>query len=135
MRAERKRGITVDISLWKFGTSKYYTTIINSPGRKDFHENMITGAVPGKVVHATKMGNIAVDSRGRQSGEETLRLEDLALRPSRHYLLPPPYHTPSLHFSLFPDSPLICLLSILLPNFLFLPFFSWIISLLLQSSI
>lgn len=56
MRAERKRGITVDISLWKFGTSKYYTTIINSPGRKDFHENMITGAVPGKVVHATKMG-------------------------------------------------------------------------------
>ncbi|ELK16477.1 Elongation factor 1-alpha [Pteropus alecto] len=46
MRAERKRGITVGISLCKFGTSKYYTTIINSPGHRDFHENMIAGSVP-----------------------------------------------------------------------------------------
>uniref|UniRef100_A0A4W3HB11 Tr-type G domain-containing protein n=1 Tax=Callorhinchus milii TaxID=7868 RepID=A0A4W3HB11_CALMI len=29
LKAERERGITIDISLWKFETSKYYITIID----------------------------------------------------------------------------------------------------------
>ena len=43
LKAEHERGITIDISLWKFKTSKYYVTIIDDPGRRVFIKNMITG--------------------------------------------------------------------------------------------
>merc|ERR1711982_195566 len=100
LKAERERGITIDIALWKFETPKYYVTIIDAPGHRDFIKNMITGtsqADCGVLIIASGTGEFEAGiSKNGQTREHallayTLGVKQLIVAANKMDSTEPPY--------------------------------------------
>merc|ERR1719283_639938 len=84
LKAERERGITIDIALWKFETGKFFVTIIDAPGHRDFIKNMITGtsqADCGVLIIASGTGEFEAGiSKNGQTREHALLAYTLGVK-------------------------------------------------------
>jgi elongation factor 1-alpha len=84
LKAERERGITIDIALWKFETARSVFTIIDAPGHRDFIKNMITGTSQADaavlVIDSTTGGFEAGISKDGQTREHALLAYTLGVK-------------------------------------------------------
>ncbi|MDV3244199.1 MAG: translation elongation factor EF-1 subunit alpha [Nitrososphaerales archaeon] len=84
LKDERERGVTIDLAFQKFETPKYFYTLIDAPGHRDFIKNMITGAseadVAILVVSAKKGEEDVALAPGGQAREHAFLLFTLGVK-------------------------------------------------------
>lgn len=66
LKEERDRGITIDVAHQRFDTAKYYFTIVDCPGHRDFVKNMITGASQADAAILVCAGKEGVQSQTKE---------------------------------------------------------------------
>ncbi|ELK10416.1 Elongation factor 1-alpha 2 [Pteropus alecto] len=74
LKAENECGITTNVSLWKFKTTKYYVTITDVSGHRDFIKNVITGTSQADctvLIVAAGVGEVGISKYG-QTHEDAL---------------------------------------------------------------
>src|SRR5229473_4021780 len=83
IKDERDRGITIDLAFQKFETQKYFYTLIDAPGHRDFIKNMITGASEADaavlIVSAKKGEEDVALGPGGQAREHAFLLKTLGV--------------------------------------------------------
>lgn len=66
LKEEQERGVTIDLAHKKFESEKYYFTIIDAPGHRDFVKNMITGASQADAGVLVVAANDGVNSQTKE---------------------------------------------------------------------
>ncbi|XP_069114335.1 elongation factor 1-alpha-like [Argopecten irradians] len=83
-KAERERGISIDLNQRPLATNKYHVTILDAPGHRDYIKNMITGTSQASC--AILMVSAAVDefeaglSKNGQTTEHAILAYTLGIR-------------------------------------------------------
>ena len=87
LKDERERGVTIDLAFQRFETQKYFYTLIDAPGHRDFIKNMITGASEADaavlVVSAKTGEKDTALNAGGQAREHAFLLKTLGRQPAR----------------------------------------------------
>jgi elongation factor 1-alpha len=100
LKEERERGLTINLTFMRFETKKYFFTIIDAPGHRDFVKNMITGASQADaailVISAKKGEYEAGMSAEGQTREhiilaKTMGLDQIIVAVNKMDLTEPPY--------------------------------------------
>jgi len=66
LKEEQERGVTIDLAHKKFESEKYYFTIIDAPGHRDFVKNMITGASQADAGVLVVAANDGINSQTKE---------------------------------------------------------------------
>ncbi|WP_198968512.1 translation elongation factor EF-1 subunit alpha [Saccharolobus islandicus] len=100
LKEERERGVTINLTFMRFETKKYFFTIIDAPGHRDFVKNMITGASQADaaiLVVSAKKGEyeagMSVEGQIREHIilAKTMGLDQLIVAVNKMDLTEPPY--------------------------------------------
>ncbi|MCL4334542.1 MAG: translation elongation factor EF-1 subunit alpha [Candidatus Thermoplasmatota archaeon] len=95
LKEERERGVTIDLMHRKFETDKYYFTLIDAPGHRDFVKNMITGtsqADAALLVISFKEGEgIMAQTREHANLARILGVQQLIVLANKMDSTQPPY--------------------------------------------
>ncbi len=81
VKEERERGLTIDVAHKRFDTDKYYFTIIDAPGHRDFVKNMITGTsqADGAVIVVGAAEGVQTQTREHVYLAKTLGVEQVII--------------------------------------------------------
>lgn len=95
-KEERERGVTIDLAHRKFESDKFYFTIIDAPGHRDFVKNMITGTSQADaailVVSCREGEGIMAQTREHAFLARTLGVQQLIVVANKMDAVQPPYN-------------------------------------------
>jgi len=100
LKEERERGVTINLTFMKFETRKYFFTVIDAPGHRDFVKNMITGASQADaaiIVISAKKGEFEAGMSAEGQTREhiilakTMGINQMIVAVNKMDLTDPPY--------------------------------------------
>jgi len=93
LKEERERGVTIDIAHQRFDTAKYYFTVVDCPGHRDFVKNMITGAsqADAAVLVVAAPDGVMAQTREHVFLARTLGVNQLIIAVNKMDATTPPY--------------------------------------------
>ena len=93
LKEERERGVTIDIAHRRFNTDKFYFTVVDCPGHRDFVKNMITGAsqADAAVLVVSVIDGVQAQTKEHVFLSRTLGVNQLIIGMNKIDATTPPY--------------------------------------------